>query len=78
MVLDYVSISFLLNILISNAQILTIFLCVCIDIDTIKVGIGMHDFPQIFSRLMLIGIFMHTWHFYSMKSAKAGLYSQIL
>ena len=38
--------SFLLAILITNAWNLTNF-CVCIDINKIMVGIGMHDFSQI-------------------------------
>ena len=43
-----------LNILITNGCNSTNFVC------ELKIVIGMHDFSQIYSRLMLIGIFMHT------------------
>ena len=53
MALIDVRILFMLNILITNGQNLTIF-CVYIDIDKLKIGIGMHDFSQIYSRVMAL------------------------
>ena len=47
---------------------------VCIDIDKLKVvRIGMHGLQHSYSHcLMLIGIVIQTWAFYSMKSAEFG------
>ena len=49
-------------------------ICMCIDIDKLKVGrIGMHGLQRSYSHcLMLIMIVIQTWAFYSMKSAEFG------